>query len=191
MPLPWFSWARKTESPPPVDTDAMLAATAQHEGWFADDPDDPGGPTCMGVTIKTYQDYYDNPNLSKQDLKGITREEADTILLTVFFLRPKLNLLSGAIADAAFDFSVNCGPTQAIKTLQRTCRAQGRRVAVDGIMGPKTAKAANSLPAAPLRRAYAEARIAFYEALVEKRPELRCFLNGWRRRAQSYMGEDS
>ena len=190
MPFQWFNWCRGKKEIPATDIEAMLAATAQHEGGWSNEPEDPGGQTMCGITIETYRAYYKNPNLTGKDLIGITREEADTILLNVYFLRPKLNLLSGRVAPQVFDISVNSGPMQAVKILQRACNdlkpRTARALSTDGLMGPKTAERANSTPYGLLNDRIVERRLAFYEDLIEKNPELKVFRNGWRRRAESY-----
>lgn len=196
MPFQWLNWGSKKDDVPPTDVDAMLLKTLQHEGGWANDPDDPGGPTMMGCTLATYRTYYRDDSLTEDDLRKATEEEVRTIFLQMYFYQPKLNLLSGRIAPPVFDMAINAGPVQAVKILQRACNAlrgpTRRALAADGLMGPKTAERANSLPWAAVRAAFCDERVAFYEALVKKRPELKCYLNGWRSRAMSYRnGEDS
>ena len=194
MPFQWLSWmSRKDDEIPPVDLDAMLLKTLRHEGGYSNDPDDPGGPTMYGCTLATYRAYYRNDSLTEDDLRKATEEEIRTIFLQEYFYKPRLNLLSGRIAPAVFDFGINAGPAQSIKILQRTCNTLRRTsgaLADDGIMGPLTAKKANSLPSGPVLAAFCDRRVSFYVDLVNKRPELRCYLNGWRKRAMSYRKED-
>jgi lysozyme family protein len=43
--------------------DACLAFTLREEGGYVDDPADPGGATNMGITLATYRQWSDNPQL--------------------------------------------------------------------------------------------------------------------------------
>lgn len=47
-----------------------------HEGGYTNDPDDLGGPTNMGVTQSTYDDYCRRHNMKTKDVKNLSRDEA-------------------------------------------------------------------------------------------------------------------
>ena len=43
--------------------DICLAFTLKEEGGYSDNPADPGGSTNMGITLATYRQWSDDPNL--------------------------------------------------------------------------------------------------------------------------------
>jgi lysozyme family protein len=91
---------------------------------------------------------------------------------------------------------VNAG-THAVKILQRLLCDMGFAVAVDGAIGPRTAKAAGEAALAAPRHvadAYAIARRNYYYALADARPASRKFARrrnggkgGWITRAETFM----
>ena len=68
-----------------------------------------------------------------------------------------------------FDFGVNSGPAESVKTLQKIVG-----VTPDGSIGPITLAAVGQLNAADLVARFAQARLAFYKSL--NKPE---FEQGW------------
>ena len=52
--------------------DTCLAFTLQEEGGYSDNPADPGGATNMGITLATYRQWSDNPNLGPVQVQDMT-----------------------------------------------------------------------------------------------------------------------
>src|SRR5690606_9548715 len=91
------------------------------------------------------------------------------------------------VAAKVLDLAVNTGPVYAAMIVQRALHACGRRdVEIDGIIGSRTLAAINSVrPRAALLAAIKAEAAAHYRLLVERRPELRRFEQGWITRAYS------
>ena len=51
--------------------DTCLAFTLKAEGGYSDNPADPGGPTNMGITLATYRQWSDDPNLAALQVQDI------------------------------------------------------------------------------------------------------------------------
>jgi lysozyme family protein len=131
--------------------DLCFDVTIGHEGGYSNDPNDPGGETNWGVSKRAY------PNL---DIKNLTKDQAKSqVYKPDYWDKIGGDLLHPAVACIAFDAAVNNGVTRAKTWLQ-----QAACVTVDGSIGPITAKAANSNPAATLTNAHAR-RMAFMTGL--------------------------
>src|ERR1700730_5482268 len=59
--------------------DACLAFTLRKEGGYVDDPADPGGATNMGITLATYRQWSDNPELGSTQVQDMTERTARAI----------------------------------------------------------------------------------------------------------------
>lgn len=172
------------------------------EGGFVNDPDDPGGATNHGVTIHTMRrlglDLDRNGVVDGRDVAQLRREDAVEIYLKHYFLRPKINELPEALQPTVFDMYVNAG-ANAVKILQRLLGQMGQVVAVDGVIGPETLRAAElAAAAAPdhLADAYGIARRNYYYRLADQRPASRKYARrrdggkgGWIMRAEEFISE--
>lgn len=104
-----------------------------HEGGYVNHPDDPGGETKFGITKRTYP---------LENIKGMTLERAKVLYLRDYWGPAGCDAVPDGIKFDLFDMAVNSGAVTAIKTLQRAVGATP-----DGILGPKTLQAINSMPA--------------------------------------------
>ncbi|MBW7055795.1 peptidoglycan-binding protein [Paracoccus bogoriensis] len=172
----------------------------RREGGFVNDPDDPGGATNFGVTIGTMRslglDLNKDGRIDVQDVRALTRAQAEQILVEHYFRRPRLGELPVALQPSLFDMYVNAG-TNAVKILQRLITRMGFAAKDDGIVGPLTIAAARAAAeAAPdhLADAYGIARRNYYYALADQRPASRKFARtksggkgGWITRAEEFI----
>ncbi|SLN41964.1 putative Peptidoglycan domain protein [Roseivivax jejudonensis] len=170
------------------------------EGGYVNDPDDPGGATNFGVTIGTMArlglDLDGDGQVTPSDVKRLTRAQAVTIFLTHYFERPGIGTLPHALQASVFDMYVNAG-ANAVTILQRLLGQMGWQVAVDGVIGPETRRAAAAAQAAApdhLGDAYGIARRNYYFALADRRPASRKYARsraggkgGWIRRAETFI----
>jgi lysozyme family protein len=149
--------------------DACMPFIFKAEGGYADNPADPGGPTNFGITLATLRAYQGDPNLTADDVKKLTPAVAKEIYRTAYWNRMQCGALPAGLDLEVFDFGVNSGPAESVKTLQRLVG-----VTQDGSVGPITLAAVAQFNVGDLIGRFAQARLAFYQGL--NMPE---FEQGW------------
>ena len=149
--------------------DACMPFIFKAEGGYSDNPADPGGPTNFGITLATLRAYDGDPNLTADELKKLTSAVAKEIYRTAYWNRMQCGALPAGLDLEVFDFGVNSGPAESVKTLQRLVG-----VTQDGSVGPITLAAVGQFNVGDLIGRFAQARLAFYQGL--KMPE---FEQGW------------
>lgn len=183
-----------------LDVRQIAREIVDREGGFVNDPDDPGGATKYGVTIKTARrvglDKDGDGDVDVSDLRALSREDAVRVFMEYYFQRPGIAKLPEVLQASVFDMYVNAG-SNAVKILQRLLGQMGHRVAVDGAIGPQTiAASAAAAAAAPdhLADAYGIARRNYYFSLADQRPASRKFARsrsggkgGWIKRAEVFI----
>ncbi len=183
-----------------LDVRKIAEGIVAREGGFVDDPDDPGGVTKHGVTIHTLRrlglDLDGDGDVDVSDLRALGRDRAVDIFLTDYFHKPGIARLPELLQPSVFDMYVSAG-ANAVKILQRLLRQMGHDVAVDGIIGPQTADAAQAaVRAAPghLADASGIARRNYYFRLADARPASRKYARtrsggkgGWIKRAETFI----
>lgn len=164
-----------------------LDLVAEHEfsrredGGFSDDPDDPGGPTKFGISLRFLQGIQ--PSAGVSDILEMTWARASSILEVEFWIKNRYDLLPEDLGVKLFDLAVNMGAHQAHVLLQRACRAGSEPVTEDGLLGPKTrASVAIAQPFVLLACLRCEAA-GFYRSLVARFPSRAVFISGWLARA--------
>ena len=190
---PVREFARAAPSPAPQlgaqgGVDQMIEDILRREGGFVDHPNDRGGPTNFGVTLKTLMAFRGRA-LSAEDVRRMAVEEARDIYRSNYFLRPKIDQLPALLQPQIFDMAINHGPGTAIKLLQSVLTDAGHPCAADGGIGDETttcAKAAVSALGNSLSNLLVEKRIDFYEAIVDRDASQGVFLRGWLRRANEF-----
>ena len=152
---------------------AALAWIGLSEGGFVNHPKDPGGATDRGITQRTFDAWNKRQGKEPRPVRGISKAEAEAILIAQYFEPVRFDDLPSGLDYAMADYSVNSGPSRAVKELQRILG-----VGVDGVMGAQTlsAIAARSLP--KLIEDLCFARMEFLRRI----PTFGTFGRGWRRR---------
>lgn len=178
----------------------MAQEIVAREGGHVNDPDDPGGATNHGVTIHTMRrlglDLDGDDRVTAEDVKRLTRGQAVDIFVQHYFRRPRIDALPEALQATVFDMYVNAG-ANAVRILQRLLNDMGDAVAVDGVIGSRTAAAAKRChDRAPdhIVDAYGIARRNYYFRLADRRPASRKYARtraggkgGWITRAEEFI----
>ena len=161
------------------ETNESLFQRARKTGW-ADDPDDLGGQTMVGVTMATYEEYcrrkgYPKPTTGR--LMDLSYNDWKSILKMLYWDRWDADeIRSQSIAEIVCDFVWASG-VHGIKVPQDLVG-----VIPDGIVGPKTLAAVNSRNPRELFDQIKIARFDFIEDICRKRPANNKFKRGWMNR---------
>ena len=91
-----------------ADYRKLIPIIKKWEGGWANDKDDLGGATMMGVTIGTYTNYCRRKGKGKpsnEDLRNITKEEWEDIFKTLYWDRWKADEIENqSIANILVDW---------------------------------------------------------------------------------------
>jgi lysozyme family protein len=153
-------------------TDA-LAIVLREEGGWADDPQDPGGMTNLGVTARTWQQWTGKAP-TEATMRALTPAQVGPLYRAWYWDKVTGDQLPVGLALGLLDFAVNAGPPRAVKLLQGVCGAS-----VDGGIGPGTQRALQAyitgIGLAKLIVRFCDARREYYRA----RPTFDHFGKGW------------
>lgn len=142
-----------------------------HEGGFIDHPADPGGATNFGISRRSYPG---------EDIEHLTLDRAKLIYRRDFWGPAGCDAVPDTVRFDLFDMAVNAGAGKAVRTLQT---AVGETA--DGIIGPRTLQAIQSMPSARLVARFNGHRLEHMASL----PTWPAFGRGWARRIASNLQE--
>lgn len=140
-----------------------LAFTLREEGGYVDDPADPGGATNMGITLATYREWSDDPDLGAAQLRGISDRTARAIYRSLYWNPLRADALPLGVDLSVFDMGVNAGIWCSARILQRALGFTGKKA--DGSIGPETLAAATKSDARTLIDELARRQAAYYRGL--------------------------
>lgn len=136
----------------------------RYEGGYGWDRADPGGPTKYGITCFDLAEYLHEPMNSMSAwaprVKAMTLQTADEIYRRKYATACRFDDLNSGPDCAVFDFGVNSGPSRAVKFSQKIVGT-----VQDGILGPITLQAINSMSASAFVNKLCDARLAFLRSL--------------------------
>src|ERR1019366_2381307 len=171
------------------DFKIFLPVLLKFEGGFVDDPDDPGGVTNKGITLKTFTACGKkilNLEPTLQNLKSLTDDQAGAIYRALYWNEVQGDQIAlQELANIVCDFYVNAG-ARATKLLQTVLNDMGADLKVDGCIGPGSMTALVKLDPKEIYRRYKAGRIAYYQNLAEQEPVLAKFLKGWLNRVNAF-----
>jgi lysozyme family protein len=147
-----------------------------HEGGYVWDKDDPGGETNLGVTNAAWSEYL-NRIVTHGEIKALTRDMVKPFYKKLYWDKVRGDELPMGVDYMVFDFAVNSGITQSSKTIQRCVDA-----VPDGIIGIKTLESIKKRNPHVIASEFRKAKETFYKNLVDQKPHLKKFLNGWMNR---------
>lgn len=157
--------------------DILFPYILKVEGGFVNDPDDVGGATNKGITLKTYTEYCTENGLKKPtiaDLKKIDNSVVAEIYKKRYWDKWKAaDIMSQKVANILVDWYINSG-TIGIKKAQIAIGTLA-----DGIVGKMTIAAVNAANPDDLFAKLYNARVEHYNGIVRRNPSQRKFLKGW------------
>ena len=169
------------------DFNDAIPTVLRHEGGFVDSPNDPGGATNFGVSLRWLKAKGLLEELEEQDktqdevlvVRSLTKEQAAGFYKAYWWDFYKYqNLTAQPVATKVFDTAVNIGASRAHKFLQGIVG-----VVPDGVLGPKSFAEANAMSPSVLVVKFQTAQAQFYRDLVVRNPKLEEFISGWLNRA--------
>lgn len=151
---------------------------------YTDDPRDAGGPTKWGMALNYNRDIIPdkdgNGRIDAADVKLLTEADALAMYEKRYWLPNIKPEYPDALAFMLVDMMLNPGPGASPKLLQKALNACGRQVDVDGVIGGQTLAAVAAVALAPLLRALADQRLAYYRS----RPKFPVYGRGWTSRTR-------
>lgn len=165
----------------------------KHEGGYVNDPQDTGGATNHGISLRFLKAVGDLDNngfldgdfdldghVDVHDISKMTQDDAINIYRHHWWDKYQYDrIINQSIATKVFDLAVNMGAKQAHICLQRAVRsACGVELLEDGVLGIKSIAAINNAPQSELLAAFRSEAASFYRSLNRPR-----YLNGWLKRA--------
>jgi hypothetical protein len=169
--------------------DLMIDDILQREGGFVNHPNDRGGPTNFGITMRTLAAWRSPSRVDVPEVRNLRIDEARKIYRSNYFAHPKIDQLPALIQPVMFDMSINHGPAAAIKLLQQVLNDKGRACDIDGGIGEETLQSAEAACKAlgkDLVNALVTKRIALFQQIVAGDESQRVFLAGWLNRANEF-----
>lgn len=168
--------------------DSAFEHILEVEGGYSNHPDDRGNETNMGVTIGQLSKWR-GKKVSADDVKNLTEDEAKLIYKAYYWDKWQLDkVVSDKVALVLFDQCVNWGIGKStVKRVQSALVNCGKKVDVDGVIGPQTIKAINSIDESEFIYRYVCLIQEGYVGIVKRNPSQMVFLLGWLRRTHKLM----
>jgi lysozyme family protein len=180
--------------------EGIIAAKVNIEAGYVNNPNDLGGPTNFGITQATARE-----NGYTGDMRNLTRQMALDIYKKGWWDRMRLDRIlawNPLLADRMFDFGINAGRANCIKSLQRILNVLNRQgklyadISADGGIGPATMTALEGFLKARgldgfnrLMFALTSHQVSYYTEISEKRVQNEEFTYGWYDRVYREMGD--
>ena len=169
---------------------ACMIPILEHEGGLTVDKRDPGGATQWGVSLRFLRtmglDLNGDGKVNEDDVIGLSQRDAIEVYRKYWWNKYKYSKFNQLIVvEKVFDLSVNMGGFAAHKLLQIAInRLNDKPIAVDGLLGPQTFKAANSTDRVQLRQELRDCAEHRYIEILAANPAMEWARNGWIRRAR-------
>lgn len=182
--------------------DTAVEIILKHEGGYVNNPNDPGGVTNFGVSLRFLADHPElgdfnhDGHVDAEDIANMTLDDAKLVYKTEWWDKFKYGMIvDQTIATKVFDFSVNMGASRAHKLLQQALnKAFGLTLSIDGVLGPASFRTLNNIDddhEQALLTSYCDCAWAFYQELIAKNPKLGVFQKGWKNRAYGLLKANS
>ena len=173
-----------------AEFDVSIVRVLREEGGKVNDPDDPGGATNYGISLRWLSgldnvgDFDLDGDVDADDIWAMTEADAIGLYHKYWWTKFKYERVDDQrIADSLFSFSINMGSRRAHKLTQRALLACGEHIIVDGILGPISFTALNGVSQDMVLGALKAEAACFYRGLARRRPTSAKYLKGWLKRA--------
>lgn len=165
-----------------ADYEPAFNRLLEHEGGYTVDH---AGPTKYGITLRVLDvDIDGDGDIDASDISALTPADAKEFYHRHWWMNYRYYAITNQeIATKVLDLSVNMGPKQAHRLVQRALRSCDFNVIEDGYIGPKTLDAINDANPNELLAAIRSEAAGFYRLIAEKQPNYRRYLIGWLNRA--------
>jgi lysozyme family protein len=154
-----------------VNFDEAFEKLLGHEGGYVNNRADPGGETKFGISKRAYP---------MEDIAGLTVDRAKAIYVRDYWGPAGCDAMPDGARLQVFDMAVNSGVKSAIKAAQRACGETE-----DGVLGPLTLQAIQSMPVARFIARFNGARLLRLAEDVN----FPAFGRGWTRRVGANLLE--
>lgn len=179
--------------------DEIIDEILKAEGGFQKMPEDSGNwvgekliGTNYGITPKALASWRGvrPEEITEQDILELEVSEARDIYRNDYYEAPQISALPDDLRPLLTDMAVNHGPKAAIRMLQQTVEKAGWAISVDGVIGPQTINMV-AVAAAEMGSRLTDAvvfeRKAFFDRIIERRPQNQRFKRGWHLRAEAFL----
>ena len=95
-----------------------LSRLLKDEGGYSNNPNDPGGPTNFGITLKDYR-LYINKQGTADDVRRMTVDQAKEIYKSKYWDALSCDSLPSGVDYSCFDYGVNSGLGRPRRDLQK------------------------------------------------------------------------
>jgi len=153
-----------------MDFNTALKHILLYEGGLVDHPKDPGGITKYGISLRAY------PHLGAQGIRKLTPAKAGELYRRDYWDALHCDDLPSGLRLMTVDCGVNQGVNYATRALQSSVS-----VRADGVIGPVTLRAANSVDVTTAVHRFAMNRYLRYA----RNPNFNTFGEGWMSRLLS------
>lgn len=171
---------------PHANFNSCVSSILEHEGGLTNDPNDPGGITNWGISLRFLLDVEPTQHPSASTIQTMTKEQAIQIYKQFWWDKYNYEMFDyQLIVEKVFDLAVNMGNREATKLLQRSINHvhPAAELVIDGLLGRNTFQFSNRVDPPSLRqqlRQYAKDR---YIEIATHNPDMERFLKGWLNRA--------
>ncbi len=161
--------------------DPLAKFILSFEGGYVNSKIDRGGATNMGVTIATWkaQGYDKNGDgvIDVKDLKLLSVEDVINIMRKNYWNRWRADQINAqSLANMLVDWTWGSGRNGIVIPQQML------GVTADGIVGPKTINALNSVPAKTFFEQLRKRRLKYIDNVIKADPRQKTHKAGWYRR---------
>lgn len=170
--------------------DDAIGLILKHEGGYVSHPNDPGGATNYGISLRFLTETGIDVNVDgvvdEDDIKGMSVDDAKAIYKRYFWDDCGLDECdSQLVANRLFNMVVNMGAKNALSVANNALRSCRLTEAYEKSFY-KLIKSFNELHEMESIPALRSEQAAYYRVLAAKNAKFNVFLKGWLNRAYSY-----